>query len=579
MQTNWPFEVPQNNRTTGKIAVDNLTQEQLTSFRIVRTELLRTLEQSKLHLESFTQDTESLGQLNAFIDLIEQVLGCLRMLNVQGIDTLTSEILQFANHFQKIALDKREQCLSTVSCSLIELEHYFDYFEQKEAEFPALLLTTINQLRLNNSKQFLPEHYFYHQNPDFLKNVSEKLGNVEQSTNETIPADRLRRLRQMYQIGLTDYIRESNTKSSLAMMERALNRTLDQGVNGDYALTFKFAATALSAIQDSKIQPSKERKQLFSAIDGQLRSFIDNPTVNPKAEYSENLIRGFSYLFLVSGTVNQNVRSLVEDYAIKPLFFNENDIKIERDNLARPNTAANRSLMNELATELTTVKDSFELAFKTSELQHPVDFSTLIDPIKNISRIFDMANMNDSFEMMQQILARVEQWHSEKSLLSEEEFSTIADQLTLIENQTHQANNGTALSQGRVQLGILQEAQQHVIAETKDGLALTKRSIDAFLSSGGDSMNLANLATLMETVRGGTLFLGLKHVTDILKICQGYIQSNLIGSAEPTQPETLETLADVIISVEYYLENMDLNLNSNNKLLILAEDGIKELAA
>ena len=561
--------------------MENLTQEQLTSFRIVRTELLRTLEQSKLHLDSFTQDTESLGQLNAFIDLIEQVLGCLRMLNVQGVDTLTIEILQFATHFQKIALDKREQCLSAVSCGLIELEHYFEYFEQKEAEFPALLLTTINQLRLNNSKQLLPEHYFYHQNSDFLNKVSEKLGNVEQPANETIPTDRLRRLRQMYQIGLTDYIRESNTKSSLAMMERALNRTLDQGVSSGYALTFKFAATALSAVQDSKIQPSKERKQLFSAVDGQLRGFIDNPEVNPKVEYSENLIRGFSYLFLVSGTVNQNVRSLVEDYAIKPLFFNENDIKLERDNLVRPNAAANRSLMNELATELTTVKDSFELAFKTSELQHPVDFSTLIDPIKDISRIFDMANMSDSFEIVQQILARVEQWHSEKSLLSEEEFSEIADQLTLIENQTHQVNSGTVLSQdrGRVQLGILQEAQQHVIAETKDGLALTKRSIDAYLSSGGDSMNLANLTTLMETVRGGTLFLGLKHVTDILKICQEYIQSNLIGSADPTQPEALETLADVIISVEYYLENMDMNLNSNSKLLILAEDGIKELAA
>ncbi|MBV1915552.1 MAG: hypothetical protein KUG72_09210 [Pseudomonadales bacterium] len=561
--------------------MENLTQEQLTSFRLVRTELLRTLEQSKIHLESFTQDMESLGQLNAFVDLIEQVVGCLYMLKLQGVDTLTSEILLFSSHFQKIPLDQREQCLSVISCGLIELEQYFEYIDHNEAQFPALLLTTINKLRKNNSKQILPEHYFYHQNPDFLDAVSEKLNNSAEPAGESIPADRLRRLRQMYQIGLTDYIRESNTQSSLTMMKRALNRTIDQNVGANYSLIFTFAATALGAIQDSAIPQSIERKQLFAAIDKQFRSFIDTPELRPKTEISENLIRGFSYLFLVSGTVNEGIRSLVDEYKIKPLFFNESDIALERDKLIGPNAEANRSLMTELATELTQVKDSFELAFKTSELQHPIDFSTLIDPIKDISRIFEIAKMDDSQKIIQEVLTRVEKWHGEKGLLSEEEFSDVADKLTVIENQTHQLNsvNSTVRSNTPVQLGILQEAQQHVITETKDGLALTKRSIDAYLNSGGDSMNLANLATLMETVRGGTLFLGLGQVTKILKICQEFIQSNLIGSTEQAKPETLETLADVIISVEYYLENMDQNLNSNNKLLVLAEDGIRELAA
>ena len=92
-------------------------------------------------------------------------------------------------------------------------------------------------------------------------------------------------------------------------------------------------------------------------------------------------------------------------------------------------------------------------------------------------------------------------------------------------------------------------------------------------------MNLVNLTTLMTTVRGGTQFLGLKEVTEILKICQNFIQTNLVESHESLTSESLETLADVIISVEYYLENMDMNLNSNRKILALAEDGVKELAA
>lgn len=561
--------------------MDKCIQVKLTSYRLVGQELHRTLEQSKVHFESFTEDAESHGQLNAFTDLIEQVNGCLRILRLRGVDKLTGEILQLALDFHQVAVDNRAQRFSVISSGLIELEQYLEYIDRTESEFPALLLETINRLRIENSKQPLPEHYFYNQNTEFVAAVSAQLQKPAATPDNIAPPERLRRLRQMYQIGLADYIRETNTNSSLSMMARSLNRTIDQGISSSYALIFGFAAAAVNAVSESQIEPTRERKQLFSAIDKQFRNLIDNPQQTPKMEHCENLIRGFSYVFLISGCTATVIRSLVDKFSIKPLFFTDEDIRLEREILSSPDASASRSLIRAISTELTAVKDNIELAFKTSELHGAVNFASLIEPIKELCHIFEIAEMADSVKTMQQILVRLEEWDIQKCVLSEDEFSEIADQLTLIENQTFQINKSVTSSPGAasVQLEILQEAQQHVVSETKDGLALTKRGIDSYLNSGGDTMHLLNITALMETVRGGTLFLGLKEVTEILKVCQSYIQSNLIESQDSIQPESLETLADVIISVEYYLENMDLNLNSNRKILTLAEDGIKELAA
>ena len=64
--------------------MDKCIQVKLTSYRLVSQELHRTLEQSKVHFESFTEDAESHGQLNAFTDLIEQINGCLRILRLRA---------------------------------------------------------------------------------------------------------------------------------------------------------------------------------------------------------------------------------------------------------------------------------------------------------------------------------------------------------------------------------------------------------------------------------------------------------------------------------------------------------------
>ncbi|EQB6021583.1 ferrous iron transporter B [Pseudomonas aeruginosa] len=100
----------------------------------------------------------------------------------------------------------------------------------------------------------------------------------------------------------------------------------------------------------------------------------------------------------------------------------------------------------------------------------------------------------------------------------------------------------------------LAEARIVVIEEAKAGLALAKRAITAYLESNGDKLNLANVPASLQAVRGGLWFLGQERAALLVGGCADYIQQRMIETAQMPSEQMLETLADALTSLEYYLE-------------------------
>lgn len=67
-------------------------------------------------------------------------------------------------------------------------------------------------------------------------------------------------------------------------------------------------------------------------------------------------------------------------------------------------------------------------------------------------------------------------------------------------------------------------------------------------------MHLANVPTSLDAVRGGLWFLGLERAASLIGACAEYIQSQMLDSQQIPAEPMLETLADALTSLEYYLE-------------------------
>ena len=100
----------------------------------------------------------------------------------------------------------------------------------------------------------------------------------------------------------------------------------------------------------------------------------------------------------------------------------------------------------------------------------------------------------------------------------------------------------------------LAEARIVVLDEAQAGLALAKRAITAYLESNGEKPHLANVPVSLQAVRGGLWFLDQERAAALVGACGAYIQQQMLEASAMPSEQMLETLADALTSLEYYLE-------------------------
>ena len=124
----------------------------------------------------------------------------------------------------------------------------------------------------------------------------------------------------------------------------------------------------------------------------------------------------------------------------------------------------------------------------------------------------------------------------------------------------------------------LDQAQVNVLKEADAGLSITKRALNDFVESEWDKMHLANVTATLATVRGGFQFLGKDRAANILDVCSRYIDNSIIRMSQPPRESELNAIADVLSSLEYYLEGMLTSSGGfGEQVLDLAEDALKQL--
>jgi len=116
------------------------------------------------------------------------------------------------------------------------------------------------------------------------------------------------------------------------------------------------------------------------------------------------------------------------------------------------------------------------------------------------------------------------------------------------------------------------------VGECRSGLTLTKRAVASFVENNWDSMHLTNVPATLTSVSGGLTFLELDRAKAVMDACRNYIEQVLLArDAEAPSREKMDTLADAISSVDYYLESMEEHKPIGESVLEVAEESMEEL--
>lgn len=524
-----------------------------TSLNLVRDELFATMEEAELSLEHFIADRHNGSLLQQAVENLHQVRGTLNLIELTGAELLAQEVLDQATDIPAGAGEERDVQLSALSNALHVLRRYLENVEANRQEMPELLLPAINDLRQAGGQPALPESFFFSVRLDHARPHTAPPA-IDGAARESEG----RRLRHMYQVGLLGFIREQNPQASLKLMGRALSRVDGLFANEPRGRLCWVGAAAVEAQVDGQLLARKSRKQLFSRIDRELKQTL----ANPQYEAPRGLLKELLYLVALAGTRGPQVTALSEVFGLAPLPFTDHLLEEEYQRLAGPGKAVMRSLSSAIREELNSLKDMLDL-IERGTLQSD-SLNTLHALLGKLSKTLGMVGLSSAGNSLSAQLPVVASW-GEANAPQPQALNKLADAVLYVEGMVASLESGERreVRSAPAQPGNeaesfamhqLNEARIVVVDEAQAGLALAKRAITAYLESGGERMHLSNVPFSLQAVRGGLWFLEQKRAASLVGACADYIQKQMFDAPQMPSEQMLETLADALSSLEYYLE-------------------------
>ncbi|WP_332821046.1 ferrous iron transporter B [Pseudomonas sp.] len=548
-----------------------------TSLSLVRNELFTTMEEAESSLEHFIAERHNGSLLQQAVESLHQVRGTLNLVELTGAELLAQEVLEQATDIPAGAGEERDVQLSALSNALHVLRRYLESVDVHRQEMPELLLPAINDLRQAGGQPALPESFFFSVRLDHVRPRTAPAA-LDAAAKEIEG----RRLRQMYQVGLLGFMREQNPQASLKLMGRAMARLDTLYANEPRGRLCWIGAAAVEAQLEGQLLARKSRKQLFSRIDRELKQIL----ANSQHETPRSLLKELLYLVALADSRGPVATPVRELFGLTSLPFTDHLLEEEYQRLAGPGQAVMRSLSSAIREELTSVKDMLDLIERGTVQAESL--GNLHAVLGKLSKTLGMVGLSSAGNALNAQLQTVAVW-SEARAPQQEELLKLADAVLYVEGMVASLERGERRDSSAGQLSPdkelesfayyqLNEARIVVVDEARGGLALAKRAITAYLEADGDRMHLSNVPFSLQAVRGGLWFLGQERAAALVGACAEYIQTQMFEAPKMPSEQMLETLADALSSLEYYLEaGAVMRPETQPSVLDLAADSVRAL--
>lgn len=554
----------------------------IASLKMVHDELLATIEQSALRLEQFSTDRTNGELLQNCIEGVRQIRGTLSLIQLKGVDLLADELLEHINDITLGDDPTTDKRLDLLTAAFFMLPRYLEFCLQTSRSMALLLIPHINELRQARRAPLLPESYYFAFEP--LK-VSRAAVSPQTQENLTVL---VRRLRHMYQAGLLKVLQGSQIKPSFGMMCRALERL--ESVCGSTPLgnLWWLANSSLSAICEENLRITKSRKMLFSSLDREIKRLQLEGSSAMQAEPDAALIKELLYLLTLSKSSTEKTHSVASAYGLRPLSYSDAELAREMEFLKGPSVNTINSMAAVLTDELHSTKGILERAAQSgAELLD--ESPELLDTLKKIADILAIVGLVSPSNSLKQEIEKIQRWQASGEAMSSAELLGVADTLLYVESTIAGLGKTNLSDEKLAQINALSrddvmannqiaEAEQLVINEVESGLAMVKRALSAFAESNYDKAHIANISATLDSVRGGMFVLGLPRAAKVIAGCMKFIDESLMEDEQQAAIQhMMDTFADAVISLEYYLDNLKVDKKADTDVLRIAEESLEAL--
>ena len=556
----------------------------LNSLKLVQDQLVATIEQAAVRLEEFAADRNNGELLQNCIDGIKQISGTLNLLQLRGVDLLAQELVEQITDIPLGEEQNTNRKLDVLTSAFFILPRYLEYCLQTSRSMAVLLIPHINELRQLRKAPPLPESYFYTLEPEPIYS-----GKGQSSTvlGEDLPP-LVRRLRHMYQVGLVNLLQNKQQRASLGMMGRAMERLESISHGRPRAGLWWVAAAMFEALRAANMDIGVGRKRLFSALDRHIKQLQTAGREGLELAPEPALLKEMLYLIALSRASGARTDAVVKAYGLEPLPYTDAELVRELEFLKGPSAATINSMGAVLKDELRSTKNILERAAQggTELLRESPE---LLETLKKVADILSVVGLVSPSNSLKEEIQKIQRWQKSDETIDPDELLAVADTLLYIESSVSGLGKMNLSDERLAKLNAtsrdeiiansqLAEAEVLVLEEAESGLAMIKRALTSYAESNYDVGHIKNVATTLTTIRGGMILLNRPRSAAVLHSCSRFIEESLLKSEQPAAVRhMLENFADAIISLEYYIDSLRQDRNTDDSVLQVAEESLAAL--
>jgi len=560
----------------------------LNSLALIREELDATILRAAAGFETWLQDTHNRDAIGDCAADIAQVAGTLRLIQFDAgallADEMTATVRAIADAAgQGGGADPATEALAgTLGHAFFLLPRFVEFVADRRSVPPMLIVDYVNELRVARRQPLVPEYHFEQRSLPLVPR--QPLPDSGAAPNRAM----LERLRQMYQVGLLALLRQQNPESNLQLLARASARFADQlpGASGDGF--WHLAAAAIECLAQGALALNLNRRRTLGLVERAMARYLKGGEAALAQAMDTGVRRELVHLLALSAHRRERAGRVIDAFGIPALKPDDRELAALREGLRGPGLEAIDSVVRVLKEELRNAKDILEIAAQNQGIAAE-ELTPLRDTLTRVADTLKVVNLRAPGEVLREQLFFIDGWADHKNGVPPEQFLAVADAVLFIESslaglyrhEIRVADLERITDAARKQIvadNQFAEAARIVIEEAQAAVALAKRAITAYVESDYDPIHIANVAVTLNTVRGGMHILEHDRAGVIVAGCIAFIDghSREMPQGAARQP-LLETLADALISLEYYLGELAAQRTPDRKILDVAEQSLTAL--
>lgn len=521
----------------------------------VKGEIAETLKLARHALEAFIADPGDTAAMDECLDCVHQVHGSLQMIEFYGAALLAEEVEQLALALQQDRVAERTEAQQLLTLALTQLPVYLDRIHSARRDLPLVVLPLLNDLRSARGESLLSETSLFA--PQLVSVAPLDAQALQHRDSPELPA-LLRKLRQTLQTALVGLLREQDVKTQLGYMGKVFARLEQLCDNAPLGPLWQIASALVETMLNGNFTNSPALRSLFKDADKELKRLLEQGIVGINQPAPDELLKSLLFYIAKSDSQAPRMVDLKDQYGLDEALPDTTPPSQQRTSLG-PDRDAMRSVISALCEELVRVKERLDV-FVRGDRKSVSELNSLLPPLRQIADTLAVLGFGQPRKVIIDQLAVVQGLAQGQREPSDAALMDVAGALLYVEatlaGMVGPVEQTANREDSRLPTTDLTQIHQLVIREARVVLQQAKDVIIDYIDGEWDRQRLKPLSALLVQVRGALAMIPLARAASLLAACNDYILEHLL--IDETRPAwtQLDSLADTITGIEYYLERM-----------------------